>query len=119
MEQQFLEKFDQNDSLIKLALSAYDRPHTKTIEEFVDDYSRFRYVKRLLNKANTKPRLVLNHLILLFNVFDREAVVKILFENNKESLHVELKTYLFFLNQINIEKNEDIDYNLLQELKAL
>lgn len=118
MEQQLLEKPDPPD-LIELALSAYDRPHTKTIEEFVEDFSRFRYVKRLLNKANTKPRLILNHLILLFNVFEREAAVKILFANNKESLYVELRTYLFFLNILNIESVDEIDINLLKELKAL
>lgn len=119
MAQQSPENFKQNDAFINIALLAYDRPHTKTIEEFVDDYLRFRYVKRLLNKSNTKPRLVINHLILLFNVFSRDAVIKILFENICKSKHAELKTYLFFLNQINIESIDEINIHLLNELKEL
>ena len=58
------------------ALKAYKLQHP-TITDFREDISRFGYIRRLIsrwNKGSIRPRLLLNHLIILFNVFDHEFV---------------------------------------------
>jgi hypothetical protein len=72
------------------------------MEDFESDLKRIRYVKRLLKKyKNTgeiKTHLVLNHLIILFNVFN-DATVPLLFYNLDKELWSSLKSFLLFLNR--------------------
>ena len=74
-----------------------------TKEEFEDDLKRIKYVKRLLKRyKNTgvlKTHLILNHLTVLFNVFD-EAAVPLLFYNLEEDLWPAIKSFLMFLRRI-------------------
>lgn len=85
------------------AIKFYNNPQALTKEDFDDDLKRIKYVKRLLKKyKNTgeiKVHLVLNHLIVLFNVFD-EAAVPLLFYNLEEELWPSLKSFLVFLKRI-------------------
>lgn len=85
------------------AIKFYNNPQALTMEDFEDDLKRIKYVKRLLKKyKNTgtiKVHLVLNHLIVLFNVFD-EAAVPLLFYNLEEELWPSLKSFLLFLGRI-------------------
>lgn len=71
-------------------------------EEFYDDLKRFKYLKRLfsryIEKGELKERLILNHLITLYNVFNHEAVTRMLFYRIDERHWKILKTFLLFLS---------------------
>jgi len=98
-------RFDElNDSNYMLfAIKFYNNPQSVTKEDFEDDLKRIRYVKKLLKKYKKdgvlKAHLILNHLILLFNVFD-DAAVPLLFYNLEQDLWPALKSFLLFLNRL-------------------
>lgn len=73
-------------------------------DEFYEDVSRIRYVKRLLGryekKKVLKERLILNHIIVLGNIFGPVPASRILFFRIEKELHSYLKTFLLFLNYI-------------------
>ena len=85
------------------AIKFYDNPQAITEEDFNADLKRIKYVKRLLKKyKNTgilKTHLIINHLIVLFNVFD-DAAVPLLFYNLEEYLWPSIKSFLVFLGRI-------------------
>ena len=122
-------RFDElNESNYMLfAIKFYDNPQSVTKDDFESDLKRIRYVKRLLkrykNTGELKVHLILNHLIILFNVFN-EAAVPLLFYNLEEDLWPAIKSFLFFLNRLpefpktKID-NIDIDEYCLAELKSL
>ena len=60
----------------------YENPHCLTEEEFEDDLKRFRYLKRLFNKykqtGELKDRLIINHFVVLYNVFHHRAATKMI-----------------------------------------
>lgn len=87
------------------------------MSEFEEDYLRFKYIKRLLKKYKTsgllKERLLLNHLIILGNVFGVEPTVRLLFLKNDKSDYDTLKSFLIFLDYMpDIVKNIN-SYNIL------
>ena len=90
---------DNNFSLF--AAKYYNNPNCTDILEFHDDLNRIKYVKRLLKgyseSGELKERLVLNHLITLYNVFDPQACTKMLEFKLPEHLPV-LKSFLSYLN---------------------
>jgi hypothetical protein len=71
------------------------------VDEFYDDFKRIKYIKRLLNRYKAgdelKCRLILNHIIVLYNVFTPEAFTRILFYKLDQEDHSILKTFLMFL----------------------
>ena len=78
--------------------------------EFVDDMKRIKYIKRLLQKVHKqktlksiRERLILNHLIILRNVFGEENTARILFFNFEPRLHSYLKSFLVFLEFKSLE----------------
>lgn len=78
--------------------------HSITSEdEFWEDYGRIKYIKRLFNKYRTsktlKTNLIVNHLIILYNVFDNQALTRILFYKFNK-YHSELVPFLAFLQQL-------------------
>ena len=90
-----------DDNFIIYAMKAYDRPNC-IMSEFEEDLSRIKYVKRLIKRYKTtgelKERLILNHIIVLSNVFGIEPSVRMLFfKIDKEDYDI-LKTFLLFLN---------------------
>lgn len=94
--------FDLNDgNFLIYAAKTYDRPHILQ-SEFEDDLNRLKYIKRLMRKyrqtGDFKERLVLNHVIILSNVFGVEATVNMLFFKCDEEDYPLLKTILLFLN---------------------
>tara|TARA_R100001509_G_scaffold140753_1_gene95629 strand:- start:299 stop:670 length:372 start_codon:yes stop_codon:yes gene_type:complete len=109
------------------AIKFYDNPQSVTREDFESDLKRIRYVKRLLkryqNNGELKVHLILNHLIILFNVFN-DATVPLLFYNLDEELWPAIKSFLIFLNRVpeypktNVNEIEADDY-CLQQLKEL
>ena len=90
-----------DDNFIIYAMKAYDRPNC-IMSEFEEDLSRIKYVKRLIKRYKTtgelKERLILNHIIVLSNVFGIEPSARMLFfKIDKEDYDI-LKTFLLFLN---------------------
>ena len=98
-------KFDElNDGNYMLfAIKFYDNPQAVTKDDFEDDLKRIKYVKRLLKRyKNTgvlKTHLILNHIIVLFNVFN-EGTIPLLFYNLEEDLWPAIKSFLMYLNRI-------------------
>jgi hypothetical protein len=97
-------KFDElnDDNYLLFAIKFYENPQALTMEDFETDLKRIRYIKRLLKKyKNTgelKTHLILNHLIVLFNVFN-DAAVPLLFYNLDRDLWPSIKSFLMFLNR--------------------
>ena len=109
------------------AIKFYDNPQSVTREDFESDLKRIRYVKRLLkryqNNGELKVHLILNHLIILFNVFN-DAAVPLLFYNLEEDLWPIVKSFLVFLNRIpEYPKTKvdiiDVDENVIKQLNNL
>jgi hypothetical protein len=98
-------RFDElNESNYMLfAIKFYDNPQAVTKEDFEDDLKRIKYIKRLLkrykNTGTLKIHLILNHLTLLFNVFN-DAAIPLLFYNLDPDLWPIVKSFLIFLNRI-------------------
>ena len=98
-------RFDElNESNYMLfAIIFYDNPQAVTKDDFESDLKRIRYIKRLLkrykNTGELKIHLIMNHLIILFNVFN-DAAVPLLFYNLEEELWPIVKSFLVFLNRI-------------------
>jgi len=98
-------RFDElNESnYLLFAIKFYNNPQAVTRDDFETDLKRIRYIKRLLkrykNTGELKVHLLLNHLIILFNVFD-DATVPLLFYHLEEDLWPSIKSFLVFLNRI-------------------
>ena len=98
-------RFDElnEDNYLLFAIKFYDNPHALTKEDFEDDLKRIKYIKRLLKRyKNTgvlKTHLILNHLTVLFNVFD-DAAVPLLFYNLEQELWPCIKSFLLFLKRV-------------------
>ena len=84
------------------AMKFYDNPSCKGMVEFEDDLKRFRYLKRLFRKYTAgkglKERLIVNHLVVLYNLFGTEATTRMLFFKIEKKYWSQLKTFLVFLN---------------------
>jgi hypothetical protein len=90
-----------NDNIMMYAMKAYDRPNC-IMSEFKDDMKRFNYLKRLFLRyrkiGELREQLVLNHLIVLYNVFGPEVTSRMLFFKMSKDDYPALKTYLLFLS---------------------
>jgi hypothetical protein len=90
-----------NDNFLIYAMKCYDRPNT-IMSEFKEDMKRFNYLKRLFHKYRKnnelREQLVINHLVVLYNVFGPEATARMLFFKMAKEDYSALKTYLLFLN---------------------
>jgi hypothetical protein len=107
------------------AIKHYENPQCQGEKEFHDDMKRFKYIKRLLKKytigGELKERLLLNHIIILRNLFGNEACVTLLlFKTQKEYLST-LRSFLFFLNMIREDELIEIglDDNALEILRKI
>lgn len=89
------------DNFMLYAAKAYTSPHC-IMSEFEGDIKRTKYLKRLFRRykitKSLKERLILNHIILLNNVFGTEATARILFYKIDERDYDLLKTFLSYLN---------------------
>jgi len=93
---------DLTDKNIELyMMKYYENPHCLDLEEYNDDIKRIKYIKRLFNRyentGDLKERLILNHIIVLYNVYEIEVATRILFFKIDPSLWSVLKTFLVFL----------------------
>ena len=101
------------------AIKYYDNPQCEGEKEFHDDMKSFKYIKRLLRKYNDndilKERLLLNHIIVLNNLFGPEACVTLLLFKIQKKYWCTLKSFLLFLNMI----REDELHNINEDKEVL
>jgi hypothetical protein len=106
------------------ALRQYDNRGASK-EEFEDDLKRFKYLKRLFRKYDTskefKSRLIINHIIILANVFGIDASTTLLFFKIDKQHWSILKAILIFLNYMPEDEMIDLetDPNVMEELKRI
>lgn len=114
------------DNFLIYTLKFYNTPNC-IMSEFESDLNRIKYLKRLFKKYRTtgelKERLILNHIILLNNVFGPEATPRILFFKINEKDYDLLKTFLFFLNilpeKIQIKNKTIISEDIPMEMNTI
>ena len=98
-------KFDElnEENHLLFAIKYYENPHAATMEDFEEDLKRFKYIKRLLKKyvvsGELKHHLILNHIIICFNIFGDGTIPLLFYKIEKEYWSI-LKTFLLFLNRI-------------------
>ena len=104
-----------SSNVVMYAIRHYNNPQCEGEKEFEDDLKRFKYIKRLLRKYHDtgilKERLLLNHLIVLHNVFGTTACVTLLLYKIQKEYWSVLKSFLIFLNSITEEELSDIEEN--------
>lgn len=91
-------------NLLLYAAKHYYNPRFSDIEEFNEDMKRFKYIKRLVNRylddKDLSERLILNHLIVIFNVFGIEPALNMLEVRLEERHWPVIKPFLIFLKYI-------------------
>ena len=104
------------ENINMFAIKHYDNPSCVDEQEFLDDMKRFKYLKRLFRKFDTtkelKSRLIINHIIVLANVFGIDAATTLI-DRQHWSL---LKTFLVFLHYM--PENDMTDVRLNQSVMA-
>ena len=107
------------------AIKNYNVPNLDSEQEFYEDIKRFKYLKRLFRKyratGELKTRLILNHIIVLNNVFGNEASATLLLYKVEREYWAILKTFLVFLKTIKEEElpGVTISKNLLTNLENI
>jgi len=122
------EKLDDDlleEDLVRFAIKQYYTPLGIDFDEFYTDLKRFQYVKRLLNRYcdynKLAERLVLNHLIIIFNVFGYYGGLKIL-ETKLDDRHWPvIKPFLLFLKAIRTNQyaNINVDKEVEEKLRNI
>jgi hypothetical protein len=112
------------DNFLLFAIKNYENPQAVTKEDFDKDLNHFKYIKRLLkrykNTGQLKTHLLLNHFIVLYNIFG-EAATPMLFFKIEEDLWPTMKTFIMFLGKFPEYPKSSIhdiqpDLNCLREL---
>lgn len=91
-----------DDNYILFAIKHYNNPCCVTKEEFFDDMKKFRHIKKLFNRyrksGTLKKHLILNHIIILYNLFDDAATPLLFFKLGFDNWPA-LKSFLIYLNR--------------------
>jgi|TARA_R110000744_G_scaffold88399_7_gene172324 hypothetical protein len=107
------------------AAKYYDNPSCLSVEDFHEDLARFKYIIRLLRRYRetgiVQERLILNHIISIYNVFDIKAATRMMFYRIDDELWSTLKTFLIYLNYLPTSqyKNITVDINIANKLKNI
>ena len=100
LEDMSLRLTDKN--LMLYAMKHYDNVQCSNIQEFYDDLKRINYIRRLFVRyfktGEIKERLILNHLIIIYNVFPPDVATNILFFKIDSNFWPQLKTFLVYLH---------------------
>lgn len=98
---------------IIFAIKNYENPHAVTKEDFEEDLKRFKWIKRLLKRYKTtgilKAHLLINHFIILYNVFG-EAATPLLFYKIDEDLWPVVKTFIVYLGRLPEHPKTDLHH---------
>ena len=115
------------DNFLLFAIKNYENPQAITKEDFEKDLNHFKYIKRLLkrykNTAELKTHLLLNHFIILYNIFG-EATTPMLFFKIEKELWSSMKSFIIFLNRLpeypkSTIHDIQVDLNCLTELQKI
>ena len=91
------------ENFLLFAIKNYENPQAVTKEDFDKDLNHFKYIKRLLkrykNTGQLKTHLLLNHFIILYNIFG-EAATPMLFFKIEKDLWSSMKTFVMFLGKL-------------------
>jgi len=91
------------ENFLLFAIKNYENPQAVTKEDFDKDLNHFKYIKRLLkrykNTGQLKTHLLLNHFIILYNIFG-EAATPMLFFKIEQDLWSSMKTFVMFLGKL-------------------
>lgn len=110
-----------DDNFLIYAAKHYDNPHLNSTEEFIEDIKRIKYIKKLITRyvdsGELKERLILNHLIILNNLFGAEHLCRILYLKLKHQFKY-VKPFLILLNVLpekiyNIKDENVVDMNTI------
>ena len=97
----FSELNDEN--FLLFAIKNYENPQAVTKDDFDKDLNHFKYIKRLLKRYNKtgelKTHLIINHFIVLYNIFGDAATPMLFFKIDKEMWGT-MKTFILFLNRL-------------------
>lgn len=113
------------ENLFLYAAKHYYNPQFSDIEEFYEDLKRFKYIKRLVNRylenGDLAERLILNHMIVVFNSFGVEAGLKILELKLDEKHWPVVKPFLLFLKYIRTDEYTGMvmDPTVVQALRKI
>jgi len=102
------------DNYVMYAMKAYDNPQCSCLGEFDNDLARITYIKRLFKKYIStdilKERLIINHIVIMTNVFGTKVTARLLFFCMEEYYYAMIKTFLLYLNRLPLDdeliKNE-------------
>jgi hypothetical protein len=112
------------DNFLLFAIKNYENPPAVTKEDFDKDLNHFKYIKRLLKRykksGELKTHLILNHFIVLYNIFGEAATPMLFFKIDKDLWSV-LKSFIIFLNKLpeypkSSIHNIQVDLYCLEEL---
>lgn len=124
-QRQYPNMIDLNDdNFLIFAIKSYDNPSCNGMSDLEEDIKRFKYIKRLFKRyENTgvlNERLILNHVIILYNVFG-ESATRMLFYKIEKKYWSYLKTFLVFLNRMTDSSMIEIglDQNIVTKLREL
>tara|TARA_R110000868_G_scaffold174382_1_gene411076 strand:- start:17374 stop:17763 length:390 start_codon:yes stop_codon:yes gene_type:complete len=122
------------ENFVVFAAKHYDNPQCYDTDEFMDDLKRFKYIKRLFNRydetGDLRERLILNHILILYNLFGDNATIMLFVKLN--GYYPFLKPFLVLINRMpdrvqgvitsdNIVYNSDIamDTNVVEMLRNI
>ena len=92
-----------DDNFLLFAIKNYENPQSITKEDFDKDLNHFKYIKRLLKRykktGELKEHLLINHFIILYNIFG-ETTTPMLFYKIESEMWSQIKTFLIFLNRL-------------------
>lgn len=113
-----------DDNFILYAMHHYDNPQCHSVQEFEEDLKRFLYLKKLFSRYKTnnelRERLILNHIIVLYNIFG-DSATEMLFHKIEKDHWPALTTFLVYINRIPEEQlgSISIDDNIASALRKL
>ena len=113
-----------DDNFLLYAMHHYDNPQCHSVQEFEEDLKRFLYLRKLLSRYRSsgelRERLILNHIIVLYNLFG-DATTDMLFHKVDKDDWSILSTFLVYINRMPDEKLIDIgiDQNIASALRKL
>lgn len=115
------------DNFLLFAIKNYQNPQAVSKEDFDKDLNHFRYIKRLLRKYKKegmlRTHLLINHFIILYNIFG-EAATPMLFFKIEKDMWPQVKTIILFLNRLPqypkcYIHDIQVDLNCLKELQTI
>lgn len=122
-------RFDElnEDNYLLFAIKYYDNPQSSTKDDFYEDLKRFKWIKRALKRYKTtgelNTNLLINHFIILYNVFG-DAATPLLFYKIDVDFWSTIKTFIIYLGRLPEYPKTDIhniplDLNCLKQLNSI